>query len=84
MARTMDSRARILQDVTDEAAVDLEHRHRQLPQIGKRGQAGAEVIECDAATEPAQAAHQYFGARDAGDRCVLGQLEAEDGGIQAT
>jgi hypothetical protein len=41
--------ARIAANPAHEAAIDLQHAHRQLPQTRKRRKSRPEVVECDSA-----------------------------------
>ncbi len=83
IACTIDSARGSLQDVAHEAAVDLEQRHRHRAQVGQRRQAGAEIVQRDAAAELAQPPHQPLGLGDVRDRVALGQLEAEHRRVDA-
>ncbi len=55
-----------------------------MPQERERRQAGAEVIEREAAPQVAQPVHESLGARHVGHRCVLGELENEQSGLEPT
>src|SRR5499427_6832264 len=68
---------RVLGDVTDELAIDLQEVHRQRLQIHEGGNAGAEVIERKAAAATLELAHQVARIREAGDCSGLGDLEAQ-------
>jgi hypothetical protein len=48
----------VLGEVGDEAAVDLQRGDREVPEVGQRAVAGAEVVHRDADAVLAQAAQQ--------------------------
>ena len=63
--------------VAHELAVDLEEVHRQALQIGEGGEAGAEVVEDEAAAELLERQDELARAPQVRDRRRLGDLEAE-------
>ena len=67
----------------DEVAVDLEVVERQVLQVVEGGEAGAEVVEREAAAEPGQALREGAGLLHVGDRGGLGDLEHEAARIDA-
>ena len=60
----------------DEAAVDLERRHREPLQVAERRVAGAEVVDADVHAEIAQRAQRVRGRRRVLHQRVLGDLQA--------
>ena len=76
--------ARVLEHIAHEAAVDLQHGDGELPQARERREPGAEIIERDTAPELPQTPHERLGTGEIGDRCVFGELEAEQLRIQPT
>ena len=73
----------VVQDLAHEAAVDLEEVDREVLEITERGQAGAEVVEREAAAELAQRLDEAVRLAEARYRCGLGDLEADLGSVQA-
>ncbi len=69
--------AGILQHITHEAAVDLQHADRQRPQMRQRRHPGAEIIQRNGAAAFAQPLHQGFGLCEVARRNAFGQLETE-------
>jgi hypothetical protein len=66
-----------VQDVANERAIDLQHREVQRLQMRERGQAGAEVIEREAAAQLAEPRHQALRMLEIAHRRGLGQLELQ-------
>ena len=81
--RTISRSIGIVQDLLDEAAVDLQEIDREMLQVAERGQAGAEVVERELAAQFLQRLDEAIRLREARDRRGLGDLEADLGGIQA-
>ena len=82
MPRAMSTTAAIDQPVGlvahavgDELAVDLQVVERQVLEVVEGAEAGAEVVEREAAAELAQPVGERARLRDAGDRGRLGDLE---------
>src|SRR5690242_16837276 len=73
---------RIAQDLAHEAAIDLEVIDREVLEVTERGEPGAEVIECELATELLQRLNEAVRLREARDRRGLGDLEAYLRGIE--
>jgi hypothetical protein len=57
---------RVVEHVVHEAAVDLEHVHRQALEVGQRGVAGAEVVQRKAHADALAARQQGRGGLDVG------------------
>src|ERR1700683_4232933 len=74
---------RIVQDLAHEAAIDLQVIHREMLQVTERRQSGAAVIEREFAAQFLERLDEAIGLREAGDRCRLGDLEADLRGIQS-
>ncbi len=72
-----------MQDLLDEAAVDLQEVDREVLQVAERRQAGAEVVEREAAAELLERVDEAVRLREAGDRRGLGDLEADLRGVDA-
>src|SRR5581483_2833516 len=75
---------RVAQNLTHEAAVDLEEVDRKVLQVAERGQARSEVIERKLATELPQSLDEAVRLREARHRRRLGDLEAHFGCIEPT
>src|SRR5690242_10827059 len=73
----------VVQDLAHERSVDLEEVDREVLEVAERAQAGAEVVEREAATQLAQRLDESIGLREARDRRGLGDLEADLARIDA-
>src|SRR5690606_22674541 len=67
----------IVQQVADEAAVDLQVVDRELPQVVEGAEARSKVIEGEAAPDLAQGIDHAPGLFVVGDRRGLGDLEGD-------
>jgi len=67
-------------EVAHERAVDLDSVDRELLQMTQRGKPGAEIVECHAAAEIAQRAHEARALGDVVQRRGLGDLDDEAAG----
>ena len=64
-----------LRGALDELAVDLQERGRQVLEVGERAEAGAEVVDREAAAEVGQRLGEAARVLHVGDRRRLGDLE---------
>ncbi len=69
----------ILREVSHERAVDLDGIDAQRLQMPQRGEAGAEIVERDAAAEIAKRADEAHGFLDVIERRGLGDLDHRAG-----
>ena len=68
--------------MTDELEIDLQVLDRKL-QVGEAPEAGAEVIECEFAAEPGEAARERLARVEILHQRGLGDLEDELRGVRA-
>ena len=73
----------IVQDLFDEAAVDLQEVDREVLQITEGRQAGAEVVERELAAQLFERLNEAVGLGETRNGGGFGDLEADLGGIQA-
>ena len=64
-------------EVADEAAVDLQVVDVEVAQVAERTEAGAEIVQREAATEVAHAADEAARAGHVADHAGLGDLQAQ-------
>jgi hypothetical protein len=69
--------------VADELAVDLEVVERQVFQVVKGTEAGAEVVQGEAATQRGELVGELARAVNVFDRGCFGDLEYKSSGIRA-
>src|SRR5207342_44672 len=73
----------VLAEAGGEAAVDLDPGDRQVPQVGQRGEARAEVVDDDPDAEVVQQGDLLAGCRCGAEHDRLGQLDDQTPGGQA-
>ena len=71
----------LVRDAADEVTLDLERVERDVLEIEEGGEAGAEVVEREAAADAAQRVGEAPGLVHVADRGGLGDLEHQQRGI---